>query len=121
MFTGRLLQVRSHEIRVAHWSTQGANALFVGGQPRSPPHGSMRVDHFCCPLQSCTNRRFHAELIPHVCLAHVDPNASMAMQVFLKTGVHCPCTVWLRRDVHIVKVSEQFLVQSQLPVSGFQS
>ena len=49
VFTG-LLQMRSHKIRVA-WSTQDTNALFVRGQPRTPPHASTKVDHFCCPLQ----------------------------------------------------------------------
>ena len=106
VFTGRLLQIRSHEFRVA---------LFVGGQPRTPPHASTRVDHFCCPLQSCANRRFHAELIPHVCVVHVDPNVSMAEQILFKTGV------WLRRDVHIIEIGEQFFVHSQLLVTGLQS
>ena len=43
MFTGRLLQVRSHEIRVA--TTQDVNALFVSGH------------HFCCPRTQELPRR----------------------------------------------------------------
>ena len=36
VFIGRPLRMTSHEIRVVHRSTQNANALFVGGQSRSP-------------------------------------------------------------------------------------
>ena len=101
--------------------SQHDNSLLLWGQLCvSSPHHSVGVDGLCCPGQCLAPNWMLSSTVPNLCLAMVDRDATMGLNLLLQDPMHNQHSIWSTCGVHIVKECEKRLSLLQSGVSHHQ-